>query len=61
MLPVPEGTMKKAKRTRNNPTKNTEYSREFREKVIKYLTRDGNRLIRIGEFLNPGGGIYVLV
>ncbi len=49
---------------RNNPTANKEYPKEFREKVVKYLTRDGNRLIRIGEFLNnPNGGgeIYLLI
>ena len=55
--------MKKAKRTRNNPRENNEYSEEFREKVVEYLTRDGNRLIRIGQFLSPdpSGEIYVLV
>jgi hypothetical protein len=55
--------MKKAKRTRNNPTENKEYSEDFREQVVQYLTREGNRLIRIGQFLgpDPGGEIYVLV
>ena len=55
--------MKKAKSTRNNPRENNEYPKEFREKVVKYLRRDGNRLIRIGQFLNPDpdGEIYVLL
>ena len=54
----------KAKRTRNNPRENQEYTKEFRRQVVKYLTRDGNKLIRIGEFLNnpnDGGEIYLII